>query len=183
MIMKKIITPSKPIFYSLPDFYSAIWLKKSETDISNIKERAQAERFAEQTKKHITIIGGQSDIIIDSLNKMEINQRNNTIEIIKSLLEKFDWQFEPGETFWITKEGFFDKDSKVLERRESYIRVVDLPDMEKFYQELNKLLHTNIPAQFPHITLFSKGENEKRKYKGISIPSKEEFKKLNPQKI
>jgi hypothetical protein len=58
-----------------------------------------------------------------------------------------------------------------------------MQDMAKFYREMNKLLGADLPVQFPHITLFTIGERENPKWRGIGIDSEEKFKTLNPRFI
>lgn len=180
--MNKIILHSKPHLF--PDYHCSIPLSKEEVDISDIETRARAEGYREQTSQHITVMGGRiEESLANRLELMPGPDRQKIIDNIISLLEKFKWEFEPKEIYHVKKTGTFGKESTVIEHRQSYIRTIEMPDMEIFFKELNKLLGTNFPMQFSHITLFTKGEREGVRYYGIPIPSVEEFKKLNPIKI
>lgn len=177
------IKPTKPKMFQ--DKYSAIFLKRSEVDISEVKLVALKNHFDEQVERHITITGGITE---DAINKKmeemgsEKAKKLFTSEI-KALLGSFDWIFTPKDIYWVKKKGTFGRDIIVAEEREAFIRAVEMPDMEKFYQKLNKLLETNIATQFPHITLFAKTDRRDAPWMGIPIPSADEFKRLNPIKL
>jgi hypothetical protein len=160
-----------------------IWLEEYEVDYTRIKSKALAEGFREQTKRHITIIGGMVEKLIDEiLIKYNEKEKENIKKEIKNLLESFEWKYKQKDIYFIEKEGYIDN-RDIKEKRQSYIAIVDMPDMEIFYKKLNALLNSNLPIQMPHITLFTKGERENPIFYGIPIPSEEEFQKLNPQKI
>jgi len=174
-----IIQPKKLILF--PNFESAIMLRKSEVDISGIKTIAIKEGYKEQRARHITVIGS-CHYIKDRLDLLSKKDKGKKIKQIKKLLKEIDWQFAPMDVYHISRKGLPFSESEEDER-ESYIRIVKQPGMKKFYNKLNRLLGTNIPTQFPHITLFTKGERPNALYKGISISSKEKFKQLHPRKV
>lgn len=134
----------------------------------------------EQRSRHITIVGGT--IIKNILDKLSQKEKSQMIHRIRKLLKSFDWQFIPTDIYRISRRGLayddFEKDE-----RESYIRVIKMRDMIKFYKKLNHLLKTNFPTQFPHITLFTRGDRPDAPYRGIAINSKEKFKQLYPKKV
>lgn len=167
------IKPSQPIIK--PDYQIFLGLENKEIEVAaDVKKKAIKKGFREQTSRHITILGFDSIAIRNWL----INNPNHSVKEIEQLLRDFDWNFTPMHIYHIEKAVNFYKD--VIERRESYISTIDMPDLEKFYKKLNKLLGTNLSVQFPHITLFTKGERVNPRFYGIPIPSKEEFLKLKP---
>jgi hypothetical protein len=166
-------TPSKPEISA--DFHASIQLTVAEVEISDVKEYAQTHGFREQTSRHITIIG--------SLAKDELRKQPNLACEVNKLLASFDWSFTIKDVYHVKKAGTFGEGSTVIENRESIIRTIDMPTIELFYQKLNELLGANLPTQFPHITLFTKGDREDAHYRGIPIPSEVEFAKLEPIKI
>jgi len=171
------IKPNKPILDS--DLHACIELTANQVNVSDIKERALAEGYREQTSRHVTILSGSKIREIKkhcSLNTKELHDQ------ILELLLKFDWEYEEKNLFHIEKSGYWDG-SDILENRESYVRTIEMPDMKNFYDELDKVFRTNLPVQVPHITLFTRGERENPKYHGIAISSEKEFEKLNPRKI
>jgi len=178
---KTCIEPKKPILYK--DFHISIKLTKNQVDLVDIAIIARRQGFREQTDRHITIL---SDIageqIENAISKLSAGRTKIIKNKIKSLVEDTDWKFKPQKIFYLTKETK-DDDGNILEKRESFIRVVDMPGMGIFYKKLNKLLGTRIPVQFPHITLFSKGELPNCKYYGIPVNSKNEFRKLKTREI
>ena len=162
--------------------YYGLFLEKDNTG-SIIESRALNEGFRKQDKRHITILGGSTkELLEDSLNKLSSEERKKVLEKIKNIFENLKWEFKPKEIYRIKKTGYIDNPN-ISENRESYINLVEMPDMEVFYQKLNLLLKTNFPVQVPHITLFTKGERENPKWYGIPIPSTEEFNSMNPEKI
>lgn len=178
---KVIIKPKKP-FRLKGLFEYTIELNKNQIDYGDLKKK-ELKNFREQAYRHITITNDTaSEKIEKALNKFSTLERKKKILEIKSMLKNFKWEYSQREIYLIEKKSYF-KNSKKLEYRKSYIRVIEMPDMKIFYQKLNISLKTRIPAQFPHITLFTTGEHPNRCYFGISIPSKGAFKKLNPKRI
>jgi hypothetical protein len=160
-----------------------MWLEEYDVDYTGIKSKAIAQGFREQTKRHITIIGKEAKELIDEiLSKYNEEEKENIKKEIKNLLESFEWKYKQKDIYFIEKEGYIDSPD-IKEKRQFYIAMVDMPDMEIFYKKLNALLNSNLPTQFPHITLFTKGERANPIFYGIPIPSLEEFQNLNPQKI
>lgn len=178
------IKPAKPELF--PNGHCQIRLKKSEVDISDIKAFAQKMGFIEQTSRHITIIGDQTE---DKINSMlgqlgSKQEKEKLLSKIEKIIGQFDWSFSPHhEVYHIKKQGAFGQGSRMIENRESIVRLVNMPGMKRFYTKLNKLFSTNLPVQLPHITLFTKGDRPDARWRGIGIPSTNEFRKLNPEKI
>jgi hypothetical protein len=177
-----IIKPSKPIIVQ-GYLGCGIWPNKNQVDYGNLKSRKELKGYREQTNRHITIVGGRASRKIENiLNKLPLAERRRKIAKLKSVLKSLKWQYIQKDVYFINKKSYFGN-SKILEHRKSYIRVIEMPDMKIFYRKLNAILKTHIPTHFPHITLFSKGERPSADFRGIPIPSKTEFKKLHPKKI
>lgn len=182
MKKKTVIKPKKPILLHKPFEYT-IELNKNQVDYSDLKNKKEIKNFREQTYRHITIINDTiSKKIEQALNKFSPSEKKMKITEIKSILKKLQWEYSEKQIYLIEKKAYI-KNLKINEHRKSYIRVIEIPDIKIFYHELNTILKTHIPTQFPHITLYTKGEHPNRGYFGISISSKSAFKKLNPKKI
>jgi len=180
MNKKNIITPKKPTLAK--DFYCSIKLNKNQVDYGNLKLVAEKKKFREQTKRHITILSGSSlEKVRNILNRLSVKEKKVTIIKLKTILKNLKWQYTQKEIYLINKKSCYGN-SKVLEHRKSYIRTIEMPDIHIFYKKLNTLFSIYIPTQFPHITLFTKGERPSPDWYGIAIPSKGEFKKLHPKK-
>lgn len=178
------IKPSKPTLF--PDGRASIYLKKSEVDISDVVTFAREHDFVEQTSRHITVIGGRTeDSIGVMLNESEsLGGREVLINKIKKLLNLFDWEYTSKEgVYHLKKTGTFGQDGIIIEDRETLVRPIDMPDMERFYSELNRLLNTDFLPQFPHITLFTKGDRPNAPFRGIGISSRKVFDQLKPQRV
>ena len=164
------------------DLYLGLHLENDNTG-SIIKSQALKEGFRKQNKRHITILyGSKQKLIVDILNKSSVEKRESIKKEIKDIFESLKWEYTPTEIYKIQKEGYFD-DPSIVEKRKSYINMINMPDMEVFYHKLNSLLKSNLPTQVPHITLFTKGERKNPKWYGIPIPSIKEFNSLSPKKI
>ena len=172
---------NKKLVIDESNLYYAIFLENDNTGYY-IESKALEGGFKRQDKRHVTILGGSSQKLLKNiLNKLPDEQTKNILKEINIFLESLNWEFTPKEIYLIQKHGHFDS-VKLAESRESYINMIDMPDIDIFYKKLNSLLKTNIPTQIPHITLFTRGERENPNYYGISIPSIEEFENLIPRK-
>lgn len=179
---EKIIKPSKPV--KLCGFFEyTIKLKDKDVNYKILESFKGIKKFKKQNFLHITIIGDKaSNKTEEALKKFSTKEQNKKINKIKNLIKKLDWQYSEKAIYLISKDSLIG-DKKTKEHRESYIRVIDMPDITILFREINKKLKTNIPVQFPHITLFTRGEHKSRTYRGISISSKSIFKKLNPRRV
>lgn len=175
----KTVKPSDPVFNK--DYNLGIELTKDQVDISEIEEEARKEGFREQTFRHITLLSEKTFVPLYS--KFSETEQSGVIQKINDLIKKTDWSFTPREIYFI--EEYLPEGEKEFpnEFRESYVRVVDLPGAREFIDGLNKILSSDIPYIFTHITLFSKGEAKGRPYFGIPIPSEEAFKKLKTKRV
>jgi hypothetical protein len=154
--MKTVTPHSSPIMGN--NLSCEIPLSEDEVDYSNIETLATEKGFRKQTDRHITILGGLPEVII----------REDTIKEVKDLLESLEWKYEQKEIYLIRKQGSFD-DPDIIEDRQSYIRMVDMPDIDVFYKKINSILKTDIPTQVPHIHCLRK---EKEKIRdGMEYPS------------
>lgn len=128
---------------------------------------------------HITLIGyatGQKiqEILLDKTEQ----EKEVIIEKIQSIANVFTWPYTfLSEYFYITKT--YDSG----EVRQSIISLVDLPDLEKFYKNLEGLIGRSFDIPFPHITLYTQSTEIKNTHAGIGIYSEREFQKLLPKKI
>ena len=176
------IQPNKPVIVEgLLD--CMIILNKNQVNYENLKSRKELKGFRKQTKRHITIVSGKTlEKIENVLNRFSITERKKKVAELKALLKNLKWQYIQKEIYFINQKSYFGN-PKVLEHRKSYVRVIEMPDMNIFFHKLNMVLKTHIPTQFPHITLFTKGEHPDREYFGIPIYSKVEFQKLHPRKL
>jgi hypothetical protein len=179
---EKFIYPNKPV--KLCGFFEyTIKLKEKEVDCKILQKIKDIKKFKKQNFLHITIIGDKaSERIEKALKKLTKKEQEKRVKQIKSTIKKLKWQYSQKAIYLINKHSLIG-DKKIKEHRESYIALVEMPDMKILFREINKILKTSIPAQFPHITLFTRGEHKSRIYKGISVSSKSVFKKLNPKKV
>jgi len=161
-----------------------IRLKNDKTGRS-IEAIAKKEGFKRQDKRHITVLGVSTHkSFLKILEKCSEKDRKEVLNDVRKILKSLKWKFKPlpGEIYKVRRRGHFDVPS-IIESRTSYIQLIDMPDMKKFYKKLNSLLGSKFPVQVPHITLFTKGERKNPKYYGFGICSEKDFKKMFPKKI
>lgn len=162
---------------------------KKSFDFSNIKALAAENGFAEKDELHITVLGFKNgDTIKKLLKKMSPEERDAKMNEIRALVDTTDWKFVPeDQQYHIAKEYPKDKNAEVPDQRETYIQMIQLPAMKEFYDKLNALLGEKLEKKLepppPHITLFTKGTDEKKAKDGIGIISESEFASLNPERI
>jgi|GEM_PF-920990 hypothetical protein len=154
-----------------------------------IRPAAEQNGFEEKNEFHITVVGFRNAAEIrKALKKFSSLERQEKIDAIGALIKDTDWKFVPeARAFRIAKEyknpDPKHKGAEVTEHRESYIRMVHLPAMERFYGELSNILGADIRPQPPHITLFTAGTDKEKAKGGIGINTKEELKKLIQEEI
>ena len=151
----------------------------------SIEKIAEKEGFRKQDKRHITILGGSSHkSFLKILERYSEKEQKDLLNNIEKILKSLKWKFKPisGEIYKVRRRGHFDVPS-ITESRQSYIQMIHMPDMDKFYKKFNSILKTNFPTPVPHITLFTKGERKNPKYYGIGISSYKNFKKMFPKKV
>ncbi|MBU0707517.1 hypothetical protein KKG41_04060, partial [Patescibacteria group bacterium] len=179
MSNQKQITPLTPQLGE--NHLAEIKLSSDDIDLMELEEKATQEGFKRNNDFHITIMGFESaDALKGVLSKLNQTGQNGLMKKIEDLFQVLNWSFKLSQRYHIKKSGQFDSKHDRTEDRESYIQLVYLPSMEKFYKRLNKLLKTSLPTQVPHVTLFTKGEYKNPDYYGIPIHSKEEFDSLDP---
>ncbi|MDP3697208.1 MAG: hypothetical protein Q8R55_04230 [Candidatus Taylorbacteria bacterium] len=133
---------------------------------------AKENGFEKREGLHITVLGFRNGKQVkETLEKMW--DKETVTEQIISMAEEMDWTFEP-----LPERYFISKDS-----RESIIQMVKLESMHHFFDRLNEMLSTNLAVPPAHITLYTKGIDERSGMSGIRVDSWEEFEKLNPRQV
>lgn len=142
-------------------------------DFASLRETAEREGFEKKDTFHITIVGfSHAGKIKEALNKFAEHDRENLMSAIRTLLYRTDW------TSTLTADQFrISKDT-----RASYVQMASLPALESFYNELNALLDTDLKPPLAHVTLYTKGQDERSKM-GIGIDSYEDFARMNPEPL
>lgn len=141
-------------------------------DLTNdkLKYKAQEKNLLPKKEFHFTLIGRATGVILKTIP--------NSVSKIEEIYKKFNWNFETRDEFYFIKKQYSEE-----EKRSSIIQLIEIPNLEEFYNDLNNTLKTNFAVSFPHITLFTNSTKEENNLLGIGIYSKEEFGSLNPEKI
>lgn len=138
--------------------------------------------FERKKEFHITIIGFKVGGEIKKLLKKH-PEKELVLQQINGILQQYDWVYTPkNDVYKIAKDYEFsdpkNKEQKIPEHRETYVQMVELPDLAPCYTQLNQLLGTAFSTPLPHVTLFVKGSPM-----GIGVNSEEEFFQLHPEKV
>lgn len=128
---------------------------------------------------HATIIWTKTwEKINEILNNLDNSQKKQILEKIVNLFWKYTWDLNFKNEYY-----YIEKDVDENEKRKSVIQIIDLPDIDKFYFELNSILKTNFEIPFNHLTIYTNSTLEKNKLRWIWIYSKKQFFEFNPKKI
>lgn len=180
--------PVKAVFY--PEKITALlhleW-QKINTDTK--KEIAQALNLIKKEEFHLTIIGTDTGKKIQkAIEELDETDKKKIIDQIQQLHETFDWTVRLQNEFYYIEKTYdspHNENSNSLghETRKSIIQMAEIKEIDLFYQQLNDIMKTDFHIPLPHITLYTTSTKEEKISRGIGIYSKEQFEKLNPQKI
>lgn len=165
----------------LADKFNAIIDVAPPTEIdSRIQAEANALGMNLKNDFHITIVG--------SKNGRALKELSHDTELETYIAEKFnsaDWsyillpEYYQMQKFYereaLTKSGYGEEVPE--HHRYTIIQKVELPDLEKFYFELNERTNLNLPIPIPHITIYSGAEYEPMAQRGLGIDSQDDFNK------
>ncbi len=164
-------------------------VNREQVDLSGLQSLAEKNNFDPKDSFHITVLSFKNAAEIKkTLGMLPEAERQKRFTEIKSLIDTNNWNFtlEP-RRYHISKEYVSpdpqNKGTKLKERRESYIQMVNLPGMEIFYNKLNEILGVNLEIPPAHITLYTGGDDREKAKIGIGIKSQDEFLKLNPESL
>jgi len=147
-------------------------------DIERLKEKLEPEGFSPKSEFHFTVVGFKSGRRLVQALKM----RPAAAEKVRALIEGTDWGLESTPKIYRIAKDYNLKDSATgearVEQRESIVEVLGLSGLDEFYRSLSAVSGTELEPQFPHLTLFTKGNSA-----GIGVNSREEFDKMNPEEI
>ncbi len=154
------------------DNSSIIFIIKEDIIIPDIINKfAMGKGLLPRKEFHITIIGLDTG---RSLNK-------DIFEKVKAIAESFEWSFSLKNEFYYVNKTYFNLDDS--EKRESIIQMIELPDLARFYLELNQLCNKEFAIPLPHITLYTNSSTKDNKFNGIGLYSKRDFENLLPERI
>lgn len=163
------------------DKFTAIVDIEPPTEIdSRIQGEAKALGMHQKNDFHITVIGNKNGRAIKELPDgpgMETylaEKFNNTDWNYLLLPEYYQIQKFYGREA-LSKSGYSEEVPE--HNRYTIIQKIILPDLEKFYMDLNERTGLNLPVPVPHITLFSGAEYEPLAQRGIGVDTEVDFKK------
>ncbi|MCI5051287.1 MAG: hypothetical protein MRY57_03190 [Candidatus Pacebacteria bacterium] len=134
-----------------------------------IQRFANKDNLIKKSEFHITLVGNRTGEII--LEK--IAESNIAIEKLLNLGKKYNWDFSYIDKYYYMQKDYDDH------TRHSIIQPITLPDLEKFYDDLEQVYGLSFSRPYPHITYFAKGD----KNQGIGIYSHTDFEKFKKQQL
>ena len=142
--------------------------------VSDLDVRAEAEGFSKKKEYHIMVIGLAAAKTISQTPLPDVRQT------VRDIAAQFAFSFAvTSERFHIAREY----PGPPQEKRDSYIQMVDMPDVQMFYSVLNERLGIALEVPPLHITTHAKSTNQKNNEMGIGVNSYEELSKLIVVKI
>lgn len=151
-------------------------LNIEKEDIDLQRYQAISIDFEPKSEFHLTLIGNYGGREIkNAINTFNLYYQYNAVEKIRALAYKTDWSYSLLDVFYKVSKEYKDTD-----KRESIIQMVKIPSLVDFYDNLNKMLKTNLRYPLEHVTLFTRGMNPERSKMGIGINSEIDFCELNP---
>ena len=139
------------------------------------------EGFTEKDEVHLTVLGFPQG---KELTKIFEENPEKKAEL-ENLIATADFSYTPTDKVYKIerdREAWVDwkEPSKGKEtlHEEAVIQLVEAPGVERFIKAVNKLLDTNFPVPFPHISLGVKGTKF-----GIGLANKEAFDAISKEKI
>lgn len=155
----------------------------------NLVKQAEKMGLSRKETHHITVIGSDTaEHILEIMDSVSEEKRKDLFSRLEKLVQDTQWSYNTKpEFFYIAKEyndpDPEDPDKTIREKRESIIQLINLPGLEKFYNELNKIFDDKMDVPFLHITLYTTSTREDKRTRGIGIYSRREFEDLGPQNM
>lgn len=163
-----------------------IGLDNFQLDTNRFKKEVQEFEVLPKQEFHVTVVGSEVGRLIKKrLSALGVSG-DEIEENIKKLFLEGSWRvFLKPEWYFIEKSyPASEKDqNQPEERRKSIIQAVEVPQLQDFYERLNKSLKSNIPLPFPHITLYTSSTKPEKMLRGIGVNSIEEFEDLHPIRL
>lgn len=153
----------------------------------NIPKRivAEAEQrgLFEKPECHISLVVEKSAMhIIDALKQMQIQNQEQVKNEIIDLFNQLDFTYELTDVYSLQEKTYSREElnerglqDEPVHTRRSIIQMVNMPDIEIFFNKVSQLLNTNIDMPLSHITIFAWSDYDKKKNRGIGISSQKDF--------
>ncbi len=142
---------------------------------------AKEKGLYEKTECHVSLVVEKSAVKIRQglLNvdnpdevKKEILDLFNTLTFEYTLSDTYSYQEKTYTRQELDERGLQEESPHI---RKSIVQVVEMPDMDVFYNKVSQLLNFDIEIPIPHTTIFAWSDYEKKKDRGIGISSKADF--------
>ena len=180
---KELYTEKSTKEVSLDDKNKTLLIPIEKVDgINNplVKDELDNE-FTPKKEFHLTVLGFPQGKEIKGI----LEDNPELAEKIQELIDNADFSYNPTDDFYTIsrdREAWIDwqdqSKGKETIHEEAIIQLIEAPGVETFINDLNKLLGTDFPVPFAHISLATKGTPM-----GIGIANEAAFKGLNPVKL
>ncbi|MBS3922942.1 MAG: hypothetical protein KGZ37_07355 [Nitrosarchaeum sp.] len=174
--------------YAEEKFYFLLPIEKPVVP-ERISAVAQEKGLYEKTECHVSLVVEKSAVKIreglaKSGNpervKAEILDLFNSLNFEYDLTNDYSFQEKSYTREELDERGLQDEP---VHLRRSVVQVVDMPDVEIFYNKVSELLNIEIEIPVPHTTIFAWSDYEKKKDRGIGISSKKDFEMFSKDTI
>lgn len=156
----------------------------SEASFLSVCATALREGLSQKTEFHITIIGRQTgEMILKKVALLPPQEKADFLTSLERLCMSYDWIYQFSTEFYLITKNYSEVKSEVAETRTSIIQALDMPDLTRFYEQLQVVLGSELPVPFPHVTLYTTSTNAKNTLLGIGIYSDVELQTLQPIQI
>jgi hypothetical protein len=151
--------------------------KESFVTLDYVQDKALELNLSEKDEYHITIFGFGAGKKIEDALRGEARKIEDFIELVNGTAGGYELKDE----FYSIKKTY--KIMGVPEERRSVIMMVRVPELEEFFDRVNRLLGTNLEVPPTHITLYTKSSLLENNQTGIGISSSRDFLDLKPSNI
>jgi len=185
--MEDIITQQKSpleghIFFNDPFRTILFNVSYPKEKISELKDIIIKHNLIVKPEHHITLIGYDTGDLIQEKEKSNADVWNT----IKLRAESHNWKPILTDTFRLIEQDFPEEEKKGVKipshKRRTLIQDISLEEFPEFYQELQKIIDTDIlKVPFPHVTIASWSDYEPYMTRGIGLYSRNDVETYTTQ--
>lgn len=143
-----------------------ILLSKEDIGLSDEDIELSGKVFQSKKEVHITIIGRD----LGQRLKQAMGKDDSIKNHLREIISRTDWTYEvKSRLYYLSKDKRVDTEPGII-HAESIIVEVDLAGIRRFYENLSKMLRTDLDVPPTHITLYTRGDPL-----GIALNSRADF--------
>jgi hypothetical protein len=129
-----------------------------------LKDKCLTDGFKEKSEYHVTVI---ARTLADTIVDLGISDQINTV------IQGYNWSIELTDTYLEIA-----KDSDYGVHRQSIIQLVDVPELDAFFDSLEEMVKSPVARPPAHVTIFTKNYD-----RGIGIYSQDDLDRYMIRKL